>query len=139
MNKFIKIIFKKNHQEKKMKNQMKSIVKLVFAMLVVTLFISQSSFTQGKGFGSKSIKSGTGTTTGLKWIDANGDGICDNFVDANGDGINDNPKGYRGGKSGSVKPTNRVGRFGSASGVCDGTGKGRIGTQNRSNTLNKSK
>jgi hypothetical protein len=122
-----------------MKNQTKLFVKLFLAMLVVTLFLSQSSFAQGRGFGSKGIKSGTGTTTGTRWVDANNDGICDNFVDANGDGINDNPQGYRGGKNSSAKPSNGVGRFGSASGVCDGTGKGRAARMNRSNTSNTAK
>ena len=31
---------------------------------------------------------------GQYYVDANGDGICDNFVDNNGDGRNDNCPGY---------------------------------------------
>jgi hypothetical protein len=122
-----------------MKKQIKSSAILMLSMLVVTIFVSQYSYSQGRGFGSKAIKSGTGTTTGVKWVDANNDGICDNFIDVNGDGINDNPQGYRGGKGSSVKPACGVGRFGSASGVCNGTAKGRTSTQNRSNMLNKVK
>lgn len=72
-------------------------MKKLFLVLVALFLLSTiSAFAQGKGFGSKGVK----TTTGLKWVDANGDGICDNFVDANGDGIND----IRNGKGGKINP-----------------------------------
>ena len=35
---------------------------------------------------------------GQYYVDANGDGICDNFVDNNGDGRNDNCPGYGNGQ-----------------------------------------
>lgn len=33
------------------------------------------------------------TRTGINFVDANGDGVCDNFVDADGDGVSDNRMG----------------------------------------------
>jgi len=109
-----------------MKNTIKSIVILSSFVFLLTLILNNNSFSQGKG-----MKTGT---TGVRWVDANGDGICDNFVDANGDGINDNPQGYRGGKGKNVNSTKPygVGRFGAQSGVCDGTAKGRGGMKGNS-------
>jgi len=109
-----------------MKNTIKSIVILSSFVFLLTLILNNNSFSQGKG-----MKTGT---TGVRWVDANGDGICDNFVDANGDGINDNPQGYRGGKGKNVNSTKPygVGRFGAQSGVYDGTAKGRGGMKGNS-------
>ena len=105
-----------------MKSTIKSIVLLSMFAFVFTLALNGDLYSQGRGKGMK-----TGTT-GQNWVDTNGDGICDNFVDANGDGINDNPQGYRGGSGTGVKGKGQgVGRFGTSSGVCDGTGKGRGG------------
>jgi hypothetical protein len=107
-----------------MKNQIKSIS--LFSLLTVLLFAftASNSYSQNKGYGSTKIKAGTGTVHGINWVDNDGDGICDNFVDANGDGINDNPKGLRQGKSSTLKSASGTGRFGSGTGVCDGTRKG---------------
>jgi hypothetical protein len=122
-----------------MKTRFFLVTRIGMFAFILFIFFSANSFSQGKGFGSKGIKSGTGTTHGVNWVDANGDGICDNFVDANGDGINDNPKGFRGGKGNGQGSANCVGKFGSKSGVCDGTGKGRNNAQQNSNSMQKTK
>ncbi len=116
-----------------MKSTIKSIVILSMFAFILTFVMSADTFAQGRGKGMK-------TGTGQKWVDANGDGICDNFVDANGDGINDNPQGYRAGSGTGVKGKGQgVGRFGAKSGVCDGTAKGRrgLGTGNTTGTTPK--
>lgn len=114
-----------------MKTTIKSIIILGSLVFLLTILFNSLSYSQGQ--------TKRGNPAGVKWVDANGDGICDNFVDANGDGINDNPQGYRGGRgqnAGTTKPYG-VGRFGDKSGVCDGTGKGRGGMRgNASNKVN---
>lgn len=92
-------------------------------------------------------KTGLSTQKGSRFIDKNGDGICDNrngrgnrgrnFTDANNDGICDNNalRGTRGGGRNFTDADNngvcdnfsngRKGRgFGRGNGKCDGTGRG---------------
>jgi len=64
---------------------------------------------------------------GVNWIDANGDGICDNFGtekqgNRQGNGAKNGNKGGYGDGSG-VRPQDGTGLgSGNGSGVCDGTG-----------------
>ncbi|MCL2339459.1 MAG: hypothetical protein FWC59_00970 [Actinomycetia bacterium] len=54
----------------------------------MTAWFAQSrSFVDADGDG---ICDNLGSGSGQNFVDANGDGICDNFVDADGDGICDN-------------------------------------------------
>jgi hypothetical protein len=75
---------------------------------------------------------------GTRFIDANGDGICDNMIDTNNDGIPDQrqgkgngPKDGTGNKKGFGKGKSNVSGTGLhqfGTGVCDGTGpKGKQG------------
>jgi hypothetical protein len=64
-----------------------------FIVLLGLLLAGTNSFSQqGKGQGKMGGKSNNS-----KFVDANGDGICDNFVDANGDGICDSCSNLNGG------------------------------------------
>jgi hypothetical protein len=80
---------------------------LVFVGL---LAINTNTFSQGKGKG--------GNTTTHRFVDANGDGICDNFVDANGDGVCDNCGKYA---NGSGQGNGTCSKFVDANGdgICD--------------------
>lgn len=108
-----------------MKPIIKSIVIFSVFAFILTLALNNDAVSQGRGKGINT------STAGGRWIDANGDGICDNFIDANGDGINDNPhgNGYLKGKGVKGAKAQGIGRFGAKSGVCDGSQKGRMNTQ----------
>ena len=67
-------------------------------------------------------------TPGINWVDANGDGICDNFGTAN-QGVGRTGKGYgkKDGTGNPLRPQDGTGygkKAGNATGtgVCDGTG-----------------
>ncbi|MGB9701652.1 MAG: T9SS type A sorting domain-containing protein [Candidatus Kapaibacteriota bacterium] len=86
---------------------------LTSALIVVIglLIAGTSSFSQqGKGKGKMG-----GNTSNSKFVDANGDGICDNFVDANGDGVCDNCGQNSSGKMGG----NRKFIDANGDGICD--------------------
>jgi hypothetical protein len=87
---------------------------------------------------SAQVKDTKQTQHGPRFVDANGDGICDNMIDANKDGIPDQrqgkglgPKDGTGNKKGFGKGKGNCGETGShkyGTGVCDGTGpKGKQG------------
>lgn len=62
----------------------KSAVLAGTAFLAIALLIGSGEQTNAQG------KTATKNCNTTRTVDANGDGVCDNFVDANGDGINDN-------------------------------------------------
>ncbi len=62
----------------------KSAVLAGTACLAIALLIGSGEQTNAQG------KNNASNSNVATMIDANGDGVCDNFVDANGDGINDN-------------------------------------------------
>ena len=98
---------------------------LVLAAVLSLVLLSTSSFAQAtNGTGSQ------GQGTQINWVDANGDGICDNFGTAN-QGSLGKGKGYgkKDGTGNPVRPQDGTGygRKGgnaaaNATGTCDGTG-----------------
>lgn len=108
---------------------MKNLMNLSIALLVLT-FLTSTMFAQsnpnGKGLRGENVQS--------KWVDEDGDGICDNFGTANQgsknavDGRKSN-SGQRLGDGSGVRPQDGTGfgkGNGSGTGDCDGTGpKGR--------------
>lgn len=102
------------------------------ALFVIAIFaFSTVTFAQGlkDGSGFKGGKS-----TGAKYIDANGDGVCDNFGTANsgmkagGQGKGQMGKGKGNGMGQGLKGSGTCTGTGNGTGVCDGTGpKGRMG------------
>lgn len=69
---------------------MKRIILISALALFVGLFtITSDAYSQGKGKGGPKGNKGSNS----KFVDADGDGKCDNFVDADGDGKNDNCTG----------------------------------------------
>jgi hypothetical protein len=105
----------------------------VLALTVLSVFaFSSDTFSQSKGSTTKAGGNKTTLQRGSRFVDANGDGICDNAKDTNGDGIPDG-KGQKGTRpmDGTGKK-NKLGNGhghslmgggqGSGTGVCDGTG-----------------
>ena len=102
-----------------MKNKKKILAIVILGLLVVAL-VPAAIFASGNGYGNGQAQVGIAATTniGNNYVDANGDGICDNHgtncgnhVDANGDGICDN----HGTNCGNYVDTN-------GDGVCDNYG-----------------
>ena len=60
---------------------------------------------------------------GTGFVDADGDGACDNLVDEDGDGINDNCAGYGAGNCGNG-PRDGTGYRNGGTGGCNGGGCG---------------
>lgn len=54
------------------------------AALVLTVGLSAAAFAQADG-----VTPANPNAPQLAWVDADGDGVCDNYVDADGDGIHD--------------------------------------------------
>ena len=102
---------------------------IFFAAALFTIFLlSSSSFAQ--------TTDTPVTPHGINWVDANGDGICDNFGTAN-QGANRMGKGYgkKDGTGNPLRPQDGTGYgakagkgiaagsgMGAGTGVCDGTG-----------------
>ncbi|MBM2814794.1 MAG: Por secretion system C-terminal sorting protein [Ignavibacteria bacterium] len=97
---------------------MKKYFSFLFLLTLIALFVNvTNSYSQkGKGHGQCCAK---GSDATCKFVDANGDGKCDNFVDANEDGKCDNCKG-----NGQCTGTGNC--KGKGNGNCNaaGTGKG---------------
>ena len=96
------------------------ILTTALAVLVIIFGTNSDLLAQGKGKG-KGMNGNKGCQS--KFIDANGDGVCDNFVDANGDGVCD------------TKGTGKGKNFVDANGDgvndnCIGQGKCRKGMKN---------
>lgn len=81
-----------------MKNKKKILAIVILGLLVVAL-VPAAIFASGNGYGNGQAQAGIAATTniGNNYVDANGDGICDNhgtncgnYVDTNGDGVCDN-------------------------------------------------
>lgn len=109
-----------NNRRYKMKRTSLFIVTILSFILIASVSNAQSNTNPQPG-------------SGVNWVDANGDGICDNFGTEN-QGINRTGKGYgkKDGTGNPARPQDGTG-FGKkagntvSSGVCDGTGpKGAI-------------
>jgi len=107
-------------------------LKLKFAVMLMMLF-ALVAFSSNV---SAQVKDTKQTQQGPRFVDANGDGICDNMIDANKDGIPDQrkgkglgPKNGTGNKKGFGKGNSgATGSQQPGAGVCDGTGpKGKQG------------
>ncbi|MEW6193840.1 MAG: hypothetical protein AB1521_01620 [Bacteroidota bacterium] len=100
---------------------MKRIAFLTLAVLFTVILFSSTSNAQ-------TVNTNNGKGTRVNWIDANGDGICDNFGTPN-QGSNQVGKGY-GKKDGTGNPARpqdgtgygKKGGYTTGTGVCDGTG-----------------
>ncbi|MBK7105614.1 MAG: hypothetical protein IPH62_10060 [Ignavibacteriae bacterium] len=106
---------------------MKSIINLA-AMLLVLTFLSSTVFAQEDIV----VPVTDDVVHGTNWVDADGDGICDNFgTDNQGKGTG-NAYGLKDGSGTQVRPQDgtgygKVSGAGSGTGVCDGTGsKGTV-------------
>ncbi len=96
-------------------------------ILILAVIGTAAAYNNGSGAAVKNMGG-----HGAAFVDADGDGICDNYVDDNGDGINDN------------RPMNRGAHMGQGSGfvdangdgICDhkGSGRGNGGARNRMST-----
>lgn len=113
---------------------MKRLMNLAVILLVLAVFTSTTFAQEVNTQARKMVKAQTmqdGSQTGVNWVDADGDGICDNYGTENqGSG-----KGYgiKDGSGSRVRPQDGTGYgkvngagsgsgSGSGSGVCDGTG-----------------
>jgi hypothetical protein len=85
----------------------------IFAIAAITL-AATASFTNAQSKGTNTTPGKHGTL----FIDANGDGICDNFNNPN---VKHQGNGY-GKKNGNGKGFGM--KHGNGSGICNGTGKG---------------
>ncbi|MBI1932497.1 MAG: hypothetical protein HYS24_08165 [Ignavibacteriales bacterium] len=114
---------------------MKSLINLSVMLLVVSLLTTSVFAQQANNQTRNMVKSQTlqTTTPGSNWVDADGDGICDNA----GTGNQGSGKGYgvKDGSGSHVQPQDGTGYgktngAGNGTGVCDGTGS--KGTAKRS-------
>ena len=127
-------------------NKMKKVLAAIAAVMILASLGTMSVSAAGRGYGAgNGMGGGRGwqsTSTGIvtgghhgNYIDANGDGVCDNwgtdaggnggsFVDANGDGICDD---YGTGSCGGWRYVDANG-----DGVCDNVGTGSCGRWARS-------
>lgn len=93
------------------------IVGIVAALALLTAgFVSSvsaegTSNVLGRAFGRGTVES--------DWVDADGDGVCDNMVDEDGDGVCDN---HSGAGEGTMRGS-RAWMDSNGDGVCDGTGE----------------
>lgn len=88
-------------------------IRLLAAAMLITFFAAGLVTAQ-----TKNPNYGTTPNRGPLFIDANGDGICDNFGPGKGSGLkNGSGKKYGSGKGFGMKSGNGYG-------ICDGTGKG---------------
>jgi hypothetical protein len=109
---------------------MKRLINLSIAMLVFSFFAT-TAFAQSKNMDQnrnqfKNTTSQFGNSQRANWVDANGDGICDNFGTVKQGNGNGHGYGLRDGSGAGVKPQ-------------DGTGYGRkngagMGIQNNKNS-----
>ena len=95
---------------------------LILAAIFTFILFSNSTYAQSTGSpGSQGVR-------GTNWVDANGDGICDNYGTANQGSLqNGNGYGKKDGTGNPVRPQDGTGygkKSGNATGtgVCDGTG-----------------
>lgn len=108
---------------------MKRLINLSAILVLVSIF-STTIFAQDQnGQYRKMVKAQTlqqDSQTGVNWVDADGDGICDNYGTNQGQG-----KGYglKDGSGAGVRPQDGTGfgksagaGSGTGTGVCDGTG-----------------
>lgn len=107
-----------------------SIILIVFSIFTSTLFAQEEVNMENRKMVKVQTLQGT-NTYGPNWVDADGDGICDNFGTANqGRGVG---KGYglKDGSGAGVRPQDGTGfgkrhgagvGSGTGTGVCDGTG-----------------
>lgn len=73
---------------------------IAVATLALTLVVAGAAFAKGPAGVRDGVRDMAGNGTGAAFVDADGDGVCDNagtgmghawgFVDENGDGVNDN-------------------------------------------------
>ncbi len=87
--------------------------KIALAAIAIVFFAS-ISFTNAQ---VKDVKK-QGVNKGVNFVDANGDGICDNFTGTKGNGPKDGT-GNKNGKGKGMKKGN-----GNGTGICNGTGMG---------------
>ncbi len=109
---------------------MKRLINLSVILVLLSVF-STTAFAQEQTTQSrKLVKAQTlqGTTgQGINWVDADGDGICDNFGTENQGMGNGKGYGLKDGSGSGVRPQDGTGYgkmngAGSGSGVCDGSG-----------------
>jgi hypothetical protein len=96
---------------------MKAMKFVVLALTTVIFFIATAGLTSAQ---TKNPNAGTGNK-GALFVDANGDGICDNFNTKSG------VRNGSGNKNGSGKGFGMKGGRGNGTGICDGTGRGNGG------------
>lgn len=89
--------------------------KIALAAIAV-VFLASISFTNAQ---VKDVKK-QGANHGVNFVDANGDGICDNFTGTKGNG----PKDGTGNKNGKGQGMKKGNGNGNGTGICNGTGKG---------------
>lgn len=112
---------------------MKHLINLSAILILVSIF-STTVFAQSQGTNqnrkmvkAQSMQSTTGQ--GVNWVDADGDGICDNFGTNNQGSGNGKGYGLKDGTKGGTRPQDGTGfgkmngaGNGSGTGDCDGTG-----------------
>jgi hypothetical protein len=105
-------------------------IKIAGMLMLFFTFLAFSSNVSAQVKDQKQFNHGT------RFVDANGDGICDNMIDTNNDGIPDQrqgngPKdgtGYKKGFGNGKGNLSGTGLHQFGTGVCDGTGpKGKRG------------
>jgi hypothetical protein len=122
---------------------MKRRIKLLTISVLVAVF-AITTFAQDQNKTNKQIKkrvkaqSSLGTNTqSANWVDADGDGVCDNFGTVNQGQSNGKGYGLKDGSGAGVRPQDGTGYGklnggGNVTGTCDGTGSGSKGSQKRS-------
>lgn len=122
----------------------KLMITAFISMLLVLLPLAATADDDGK-----QTKAKTTTTTNTQWgpyfVDANGDGICDNYRDHDGDGVPNysdpdwtrQPRNGKGYKNGRGRGRNGGGRGWRANRRCDRTGRGYRANTNTTTTVNK--
>ncbi|MFH1198348.1 MAG: hypothetical protein V1720_21785 [bacterium] len=108
---------------------MKRSIFFSIAAVIAFLFFSTNINAQNQGKGNGTPGSGNPDAPKVNWVDANGDGICDNFGTTNQGSGKGKGYGKKDGTGNHVRPQDGTGygkKGGNGTGICDGTGsKGR--------------
>jgi hypothetical protein len=113
-------------------------ISVLVAVFTITTFAQDQSKTNKQTKKMVKAQSSLGTNTqSANWIDADGDGVCDNFGTSNQGQGNGKGYGLKDGSGAGARPQDGTGfgklnGGGNGTGTCDGTGSGSKGSQKRS-------
>ena len=115
-----------------------SVILVLLSVFTTTAFAQDQSTTNKQNNKMVKAQSSLGTNTqSANWVDADGDGVCDNFGTVNQGQGNGKGYGLKDGSGAGVRPQDGTGfgklnGGGNGTGICDGTGSSSKGSQKRS-------